>query len=123
MRSSRAKQSRRSNALDCFVALLLTRSLASPLQLGVGADEDFDQARFGLAVIIQSIAECGSQVIKRRLHERGQSAAILAVAARGAPPAAHALAERRKPVEYNVDQVAIALQIRAAFVGDRVELL
>src|SRR5580700_8715762 len=94
------------------------------LQIGVGAHEDLDQAGFCIGVALQALADGLTQMIEGGFDERGQTAAILAVAAAGsAAPTVHALAKGRQTVEHHVYEVAIAFQIGAAFVGDGVELL
>ena len=89
----------------------------------VRAGEDFDQTRFGLRILFQAFADGLAQMVEGGFDERRQRAAIPPLAARGAPPAVHAFAERSQAVEHGVDDIAIGLQVGAAFRGDGVELL
>ena len=52
------------------------RRSAALLQLGRGAGEDFDQARFGVGVVFEPLADGLAQMIERGLDERRQRAAI-----------------------------------------------
>ena len=61
-------------------------------------------------------------MIEGRFDQRRQRTPILAFAARCASPAIDAFAERGQPVEHDVGEFAIGLQIGAAFIGDGVEL-
>ncbi len=78
--------------------------------------------RFGLGIAFEALADCLAQMIERGFGQRWQRGPIVALAACGSPPAVHPFAERAQARQHHVDQVAIGLEIRAAFVGDGVEL-
>src|SRR5579872_2476030 len=52
--------------------------ISRSLQVGVGADEDFDELCLGLVVALQPLAERCAQMIERGFDERRQFAAVLA---------------------------------------------
>ena len=61
-------------------------------------------------------------MIEGGFDQRRQRPPIFTFAARVAPPAVDAFAERGQPIEHDVGEIAIGLEIGAAFIGDGVEL-
>ena len=78
--------------------------------------------RFGLCVAIEPFADGFAQVVEGCFRKGRQGATLVALAAHGSPPAVYAFAKRTQPIEHRIDDVAIGIEVSAAFVGDGVEL-
>src|SRR5262245_45720548 len=104
-----------SNALDWRQSRLF--------QFRRGARQHLDHLRFRLVVVLETFGRDLAQVLDRRAHERRHAAAVVVIAAEAAAHARNALADEGKPLEHRVDEVAVLVEMSAAFVGDGVELL
>ena len=97
-------------------------SLAALLQFRHRTGDDFDEPRFGIGIVVETLADRFAQVIEGRFHQRRQGAAIFTLTARVAAPAAHPFADCGQAIEHDVDEFAIRREIGPAFIGDGVEL-
>src|SRR6266540_883753 len=93
------------------------------LQFRCGAGQDLDDLGFRFSVIAEALGRDLAQVLERRPHERRHPAAVLILAAEATAHARNLLADGGKALEHSVDEVAIVVEIRPAFVGDGVKLL
>jgi hypothetical protein len=96
-----------------------TRSLA--LHVGRGARQDLDKMGLGIGVAFKTLADGLAQMVERGFAQRRQRtafAAFTALAAYALPPAIDALAECTQPIKHGVDNLAIGLEIGAAFFGE-----
>src|SRR5262249_33919726 len=64
-----------------------------------------------------------AKIVDRGLHERRQSVLLAVTLLPGAAPARELFADRFEPFEHHVGDVAVFLEISAAFFGDGVALL
>src|SRR5262249_23140064 len=92
-------------------------------QLRRGARQHLDHLRFRLGVVVETLGRDLAQVLDRRAPERRHAAAAVVVAAETAAHARNPLADEGQPLEHRVDEVAVLVEMSAAFVGDGVELL
>src|SRR5215813_10192823 len=99
--------------------------LSRLLQLLRGACQDLDQLGFRVGVVLQPLARGLAQVLERGAHQRRQAAVVVALfVAAEAPAHARDLgADRGEALQHRLDEVAVLVEIGAALVGDRVELL
>src|SRR5262249_2074408 len=101
-------------------------ALLLPLDIGRGAGEDLHKMRPGISVAFKTLADGLAQMVECGFGQRRQGtalAAFTALATYTLPPAVDALAQRAQPIKHGVDNLAIGLEVGAAFLGDGVKLL
>ena len=74
--------------------------------------------RLGIRVAFKTLADGLAQMVECRFAQRWQRTAFAAFTAYALPPAIDALAECTQPIKHGVDNLAIGLEIGAAFFGD-----
>src|SRR3569833_167011 len=90
-----------------------------------GARQDLDNLGFGIGVVLEALDGGVPQVVERGAHEL-QAAPACVVALRvllARPQVAGLFADEGEALHHRIVEVAALVEMRAAFLGDGVELL